>query len=230
MGVSGARWLWIALLDDDDLWSPDKLKHQLAAAASGRSWVYAGAVEIDSHGVLVGGEPPPSPEQLARTLRRQNAMPAGSSNVLVRTELFRYVGGFDQRLTHLADWSLWLRLLPHGLPACAALPLVAYRQHAGQATLDPSGMIAEARILRKEHGTDLNSIRRWLAWSHLRRGERLLATRAYVRAAIGGNLSSLPRAAVAMFHPRPVAVRHRDVGAHNSWAQAAEGWLRASAD
>ena len=59
MGADAATGAWIALLDDDDLWSPQKLRLQLAAAEdTGRSWVYAGVVEIDGRGVLLGGEPP----------------------------------------------------------------------------------------------------------------------------------------------------------------------------
>ena len=69
MGAEAATGSWIALLDDDDLWSPEKLRQQLAAAEeTGRSWVYAGSVEIDERGVLLGGEPPPSSEELVSSL------------------------------------------------------------------------------------------------------------------------------------------------------------------
>ena len=39
---------WVAFLDDDDLWSPDKLRLQLdAAAAAGAGFAYGGAVTVD---------------------------------------------------------------------------------------------------------------------------------------------------------------------------------------
>jgi len=64
MGVEAARGAWIALLDDDDLWSPQKLQQQLGAAkATGSGWVYAGSVEVDQHGVIFSGDPPPSPKK-----------------------------------------------------------------------------------------------------------------------------------------------------------------------
>jgi glycosyltransferase involved in cell wall biosynthesis len=55
-GVAAAGGRWLAFCDDDDLWAPDKLARQLAAAqATGRSWVYAGEVHIDLGGQVVGG-------------------------------------------------------------------------------------------------------------------------------------------------------------------------------
>src|SRR5829696_624334 len=52
----------VAVLDDDDLWAPDKLARQLAAAqATGRSWVYTGAVNIDDDLRVLGGMPPYPP-------------------------------------------------------------------------------------------------------------------------------------------------------------------------
>jgi glycosyltransferase involved in cell wall biosynthesis len=227
LGVQAAIGSWIALLDDDDLWSPEKLTRQRTAAEeTGRQWVYAGAVEIDATGVLLGGDPPPPPQELIRRLIDKNGMPAGSSNVMLRAGLFREVGGFDVQLRHLADWDLWLRLARSGPPAYVSDPLVAYRIHDGQATLDPDGMIAEGRVLKARYGADLNSIRRWLAWSHLRRGERRLAARAYAEAAVAGNISSLGRAAVAVLHPRLTKSTRPRPSRNGEWCRAAEPWLR----
>ena len=51
MGIQAASGSWVALLDDDDLWSPDKLGLQQAVAEKTNAhWVYGGAVEIDASG------------------------------------------------------------------------------------------------------------------------------------------------------------------------------------
>jgi glycosyltransferase involved in cell wall biosynthesis len=231
IGARSAGGAWIAFLDDDDLWSPQKLVRQLAAAESlGSSWVYSGVVEIDERGVLLGGEPPPPPEELVTKLRQRNLMPAGCSNVMIRRAAFHQVGGFDTGLRHLADWDLWLRLASSGSPACVCSPLVAYRIHRGQATLDPTGMIAEGRILAARHGANLNSIRRWLAWTHLRKGQRLLAARSYTRAVADGDVSSLVRVAVAVLHPSPTTMRRRLSPEHREWQRPAATWLPAAED
>jgi glycosyltransferase involved in cell wall biosynthesis len=227
-GADAARGTWVALLDDDDLWAPDKLSRQVAAAsAADAGWAYSGVVEVDAEGRLLGGGPPPSPQVLLAGLRRRNLMPAGSSNVVVRSDVLSASGGFDPGLRHLADWDLWLRLAGLGPPACVSVPLVAYRLHPGQATLDTTGMLAEASALAARHGVDRTAILRWAAWSHLRIGHRRAALRAYAGAVLAGDVASLARAAVALLHPRPMTVRRptRPSSADVTWLAAARGWL-----
>ena len=230
-GAAMARGRWLALLDDDDLWAPDKLTRQLSVARqAGAAWVYGGAVEIDDAESLLGGAPPPEPDLMVRELTRRNLMPAGSSNVVVHTDTFHSAGGFDEKLRHLADWDMWLRLARSGPPVCVSAPLVAYRLHPGQATLDTRGMMAEARVLRDRHGADLTSIRRWVAWSHLRRGRRGHAVVAYAVAAASGDLTSVGRAIVAALHPRPTDVRRRPPAQGDfAWMNEARGWVRTAA-
>ena len=219
---------WVALLDDDDLWAPDKLARQLAAAeATGADWVYGGAVELGADGRVGGPPAPPEPEELVASLRRRNGVPAGSSNVLVRAEVLERVGGVDEQLRHLADWDLWLRLADAGLPAVVRAPLVAYRQHPGQATLDTAGMAEEARVLAERHGVDPAVVHRWAAWSHLRAGHRWAAVRSCLSAVAAGDLASLGRAAVCAAAPRPAAVHDRLAGG----GPAPEvPWLQAQSD
>jgi glycosyltransferase involved in cell wall biosynthesis len=226
-GIAEATGGWIALMDDDDLWAPDKLARQLDTAdAAGRAWGYAGVVEIDADGGLLGGAPPPAPEDLMRGLVRRNLMQAGCSNVVVRADTLSRVGAFDEGLRHLGDWDLWLRLAAMGPPACAPEPLVAYRIHASQATLDTTGMLEEARILEARHGADPASIYRWLAWSHLRLGQRGRAVRAYLGAVRAGDPSSLLRAGAALVRPRPTAPRGKASAETRRWLEPAERWLR----
>lgn len=56
IGIESASGNVIALLDDDDIWHPDKLDKQLAVAPPGNEWIVASrfAVHIDGGKVVVG--------------------------------------------------------------------------------------------------------------------------------------------------------------------------------
>ena len=59
---------------------------------------------------------------------------------------------FDGRLFHSPDWDLWIRLARDGPPACVARPLVAYRIHPGNASLDLEGLLAETDEIARRYG------------------------------------------------------------------------------
>jgi glycosyltransferase involved in cell wall biosynthesis len=184
-GISEATTEWVAFCDDDDLWSPDKLVRQVESArAIQRDWVYAGCVMVNRALEIRGGSSPPGPEGMVAALRRCNAVPAGASNVLVRTDLLRRVGGFDERLTHVPDWDLWLRLAAHGLPAWVPQPLVAYRMHAGNASLRTAEMLAELGVLERRYGLSKtrSPFHRHLAQLCLRSGRHVEALNHFFQA------------------------------------------------
>jgi glycosyltransferase involved in cell wall biosynthesis len=152
-GAAEATTEWVAFCDDDDVWSPDKLRRQLACARSpARDWAYAGCVLVDAQLEIHGGTPPVAAEAMSAALQSYNAVPAGASNVIVRTDVLKRVGGFDESLTHVPDWDLWLRLARHGVAACVDEPLVGYRIHAGNASFRTTEMLDELRLLERRHG------------------------------------------------------------------------------
>ena len=86
LGVRSARADWVAFLDSDDLWMPEKLEKQLSLRdASGASLLYTGASCIDHDGAPLARRFTP-PEKLDyRTLLRGNEIVC--STVLARREL-----------------------------------------------------------------------------------------------------------------------------------------------
>jgi glycosyltransferase involved in cell wall biosynthesis len=182
-GVAEARAEWIAFLDDDDLWAPDKLAQQLhAARETGAPWVYVGHVNVNIHNEVTGGEPPLLPEALLRELPARNVVPGGCSGVMVSKRALASAGGFDVRLQPLADWDLWLRLARTGPPACVPRPLVAYRVHGHQMSLDAARVEREFSILSERYPQASPSvIYRYLGWWALRVKDHRAALRLFVR-------------------------------------------------
>jgi glycosyltransferase involved in cell wall biosynthesis len=186
-GLREARARWVAFCDDDDLWAPDKLAQQLSAAGRhpAAHWVYAGSVNIAGpSNRVVGGEPPPTSDEVAARLEESNVVPGGASGVLARRDALLDVGGFDPALQPLADWDLWLRLLGVSRPACVAEPLVAYRVHGANMSLDTRRVEADfATVAARYPRASRVVLYQYLGWWSLRVGRHLDAARYFVRAA-----------------------------------------------
>jgi glycosyltransferase involved in cell wall biosynthesis len=229
-GAARAKGEWIAFVDDDDLWAPDKLVRQLEAAnATGRAWVYAGSVHVDEHSRIVGGQPPPPPEAVARLITRYNVIPGGCSNVIVRRHAFERAGPFDLRLRNTEDWEMWIRLNGHGPPAWVPRPLVGYRVHGGQASLDVAAILEGVSIIERRHGTrvDRGVIHRWIAELCLRNGYRRRAVTHMVMAVlhgqavnVGGDAATIVRRRLHLDRASAEPQRR-----HREWEEEARAWV-----
>ncbi len=244
-GVSAARAGWVAFLDDDDRWAPRKLRAQLdRAAATGAGWVYAGTVLVGEQGEVLAVPVLPDPASLRATLQRGNRVWGGPSAVLVRTELVRRLGGFDEQLRCFEDWDLWLRLAAVAPAAAVADVLVAHLEHA-DSTLFRSPvdvreqherMLSKHRVVTRR---DRIAVLEWLAAEHVRAGRNVRAARLYLTAALryrsAGNLVAGVGALFGARGLRAAASLHRVVRGR-SHLRADErrahpgdlGWLRAS--
>lgn len=187
-GIVEAQGRWISFLDDDDLWSPEKLALQLQALReTGRRWAYTGMVHVAADNRVIAGQPPPTPEEAVERLTRINLI-GGPSTVIVEKERLPYPH-FDGRLFHSPDWDLWIRLARDGPPACVARPLVAYRIHPGNASLDLEGLLAETDEIGRRYGGTIDRVNylRYLGRLSLKIGWYRNALRYYRRAARAGD-------------------------------------------
>jgi glycosyltransferase involved in cell wall biosynthesis len=202
-GVAAARNLgarhsaggWLAFLDDDDIWAPHKLVEVLRAAhRAGARFAYSSAFMIDANLTPLFLVPAPPAVGLVSRLLEGNAIPAGSSNVVVDKALFDDVGGFDESLSALADWDAWLRLARATPAAQVEDALMACSLHAGNWVLqgDPADESDYRRFSEKHaelirrHGVAPNRLRydRYIAARHLRAGHRWMAGRRLVKAGL----------------------------------------------
>lgn len=111
VGVANTGSEWIAFLDSDDEWEPDKLERQMAwhelnpivrISQTREQWVRDGrSVVKPQHWEPVDGD-------LSRDSRRRCMI--GPSCVMMRRDLWEEFGGFDPRFRVCEDFDLWLRI------------------------------------------------------------------------------------------------------------------------
>ncbi|HEY9696827.1 MAG TPA: glycosyltransferase [Trichocoleus sp.] len=135
-GIGLAQGEWIAFLDADDFFFPDKLAAQIAVVEAEPTLgiVHSGWQRVDAEGnVLMTVEPWQQIPKLTLEswLRWKPVLP---SAMLFRREWLVQSGGFDARFPPAEDTELVLRLARLGCES-AWLPqvTVGYRQHPGSA-------------------------------------------------------------------------------------------------
>lgn len=191
-GIERATAGWVALLDDDDLWAPGKLRAQLGRAdESTADFVYSSAITVDEALEPLRLFRAPPADELRAKIRERNLVPAGQSNVLVRRDLIRSLGGFDERLSMIADWEMWIRLTAAGKPEPCPAVHVAYVLHDTSMHLVDRRRRWEFDRVAALHLDDRATRRRaqifgarWRADAHRRAGARLPAAREYLRAGV----------------------------------------------
>ncbi|WP_010479312.1 glycosyltransferase family 2 protein [Thermococcus zilligii] len=111
-GIKKARGKFIALLDDDDEWLPNRLELQVKKfedLEKGFGVVYGGFYYVaQQDGRILGRRLPKYKGDVYGYLLKENFI--GSPTLLIRRECFKKAGLFDPALTSSQDWDMWLRI------------------------------------------------------------------------------------------------------------------------
>jgi glycosyltransferase involved in cell wall biosynthesis len=163
-GVAIARAPLIAFLDSDDLWAPAKLQRQLGFMRANPDCAISQTNEI---WIRDGRRVNPGLRHRKRAgdifIDSLRTCLISMSATMMRADLFRACGGFDEAMTAAEDYDLWLRILIDHEAGLLDEPLVTRRGgHPDQTSattpaLDRFRIVALAKLLLDDR---LSEVRR----------------------------------------------------------------------
>jgi len=163
-GIREARGRYIALLDMDDIWLPQKLETQVREMEQ-RSCVgmsYCHHTLVDQQLMPLARQPVaevPEPD-LFKRLMRGNTIKS-CSVVVLRREVLAQCGLFNEDITGTDDWDMWLRVARCSRIHCNPDALTLYRTHPNQLSKDGTVM-RQGDVTVREY---------WLRWAKDERPE-----------------------------------------------------------
>jgi glycosyltransferase involved in cell wall biosynthesis len=111
-GIAAATSGYIAFLDADDIWMPEKLEKQLRVMMSDANvgLVYGHHYIIDEDGVIQGNLRHTIKGAVFDKLVSGNFISGSASMVLLRRDILDKSGYFREDFVNGEDWDLWLRI------------------------------------------------------------------------------------------------------------------------
>jgi glycosyltransferase involved in cell wall biosynthesis len=217
-GIRAASGEWIAILDADDWWMPEKTELQLATARSEPKVVL---VYCNAWAVMPDGAQSPwesaDPRNLWPWLRRTNCVSNGSV-AMIRRDVLLESGGFDESVTGCEDWDMWVRLGLKLRGPFARRPerLAAIHLTPHSVSTDPEQMLNNTSLILES--TLLYGLKGWARWSERRRIWAVQLTHAAIDARVQGLCAersylwqSIRQWPSPLFHPRRWWALYRNI-------------------
>jgi glycosyltransferase involved in cell wall biosynthesis len=129
-GIKLSRGQWVAFIDDDDEWMPNKLEQQLRTLRSNTTAVACSCSFVVRSGSGASRVFVARANTTVQELLVYNWL-GGASGCLCASEALSDIGGFDAKLKAAQDLDLWVRLRQRGDVVVCAEALVLHQAHAG---------------------------------------------------------------------------------------------------
>lgn len=130
VGIFRAQGQWVAFLDDDDVWLPEKLEQQyqkIIEVGDSVGFIYTSYAKYDfaRHRVLHISRPVKA-GWIMQDLFYRNYI-GGFFSVAIKTDILKAIGGLDERFPAMQDRDLYMRVTQLTQVAYVNLPLVLVR-------------------------------------------------------------------------------------------------------
>jgi glycosyltransferase involved in cell wall biosynthesis len=170
VGIRNASSDWIAFLDADDMWAPEKLERQAQLVRPETALVYTGIRIFDDNGIR--DERSAIDAISARKMLRY-CNPIPQSSVIVRREMIVRSGGYREDVRFCEDWEMWVQLQRLGQFEAVADPLTDYYVYPSGLSANPQKMLEGLdQIIDRTLVADLMGFDRW-AWRRRIRAAQL---------------------------------------------------------
>jgi glycosyltransferase involved in cell wall biosynthesis len=170
LAIAEARGRYLAILDCDDVWLPQKLEQQVAMLERDQALglVFSDCHFMDESGTFQGTffqrVPPPTGDPYLALLSGPNFIPGPT--VVMRTDAVRKVGAYNAAYRYVESYELFIRLARAYRVACLDEPLARYRIHgSNQAGAGHAGMTTELMRVIRESEAQIGSPARSARWA-----------------------------------------------------------------
>lgn len=162
-GIRFSKGDFIAFLDSDDRWHPQKLEKQISVfnSNSKAAAVYCGLIHENLNtGELIQASRKflfPRGNLLSQLLVEDVTAP--TSCYLIKRSVFKNIGMFDEFLKARQDWEMWLRISTRFDFDCVSENLVFYGEHQNERTsTNPDNEIIAYKYIRNKYRVQISSL------------------------------------------------------------------------
>ena len=162
-GIKSSQGEFIAFIDDDDEWLPEKLDDQIKLMSQcGKQvgGIYTGILTIDREsGDIVDQIIPQKRGYIYNDLLVENCV-FTPSTILLRRECFEKVGLFDRNIKYGPDYDMWIRIAKEYQFEYIKEPLVRYYIHNNKLSGNYGKFIEGAEEILGKYGEILSRHKR----------------------------------------------------------------------
>jgi glycosyltransferase involved in cell wall biosynthesis len=156
--IEAARGEYVAPIDADDVWVPQKLEKQvecLVRSPKSVGMVYSWSIDIDETNAITGGFCASTVDGNAYVPMIYTNFLGNASSPLIRRECFEQVGDYNTQLRSLnaqgcEDWDLYLRIAEQYQVRVVPELLVCYRQSASSMSTNPETMRRSFEVMMQD--------------------------------------------------------------------------------